>query len=379
MRINVMNREKTIIRTSIIGIVGNVFLVAFKAFVGFLANSVSIIMDALNNLTDALSSIITIIGTKLSNRKPDRKHPFGHGRVEYITSTVIAVLILFAGGMAIYESIMSIIEYFQSGMKTLPEFTIVSLIIIGAAILVKLGLGIFFKIQGKKTDSDALKASGTDALFDAILSTATLLGAIFAYTLKWYVEGYLGIIIGLFIIKSGIEILKESISSIIGARYDEEETKAIIADICSVPGVKGAYDLILNSYGHHKNIGSVHVGVDSNLTAKEIQAIQRNISAIMAQKHHTIMTVGIYADSEDSELGRRIRNSLATITKGNKNILQTHGFFLDEEQKICNFDLVFSFDEKEPEACIEKIKHELEVLYPEIYFFIQLDRDYSLS
>ena len=105
----VVNRDKTIIKTSIIGIIGNLLLVGFKATVGFIAGSISIVMDAVNNLTDALSSVITIIGTKLSNKRPDKKHPFGHGRVEYITSTLIAALILFAGGLAIYESILSII------------------------------------------------------------------------------------------------------------------------------------------------------------------------------------------------------------------------------------------------------------------------------
>ena len=336
-------------------------------------------MDALNNLTDALSSIITIIGTKLSNKKPDRKHPFGHGRVEYITSTIIAALILFAGGLAIYESIMSIITYFTSGDKTLPEFTIISLIIISVAILVKVGIGVFYKIQGKKVKSEALKASGTDALFDAILSTATLVGAIFAYTLHWYVEGYLGIAIGLFIIKSGIDVLRESFSSIIGERHDSEETKAILADISSVKGVKGAYDLILHSYGHKKTVGSVHIGVDGGLSAKEIQIIERNIAALMASKYGMFMTVGIYADNVDGELSKSIRLKIQEFMKNNENILQMHGFFVDEVQKFCNFDLVFSFDEKNPEIRIEEIRKQLEETYPDMVFYIQLDRDYSLS
>ena len=374
-----MNREKTIIRTSIIGIFANILLVGFKAFVGFLAGSISIVMDALNNLTDALSSIITIIGTKLSNKKPDRKHPFGHGRVEYITSTIIAVLILFAGGLAIYESIVSIVEYFTSGDKTLPSFAWYSLVIIGVAILVKIGIGIFYKIQGKKVQSEALKASGTDALFDAILSTATLVGAIFAVTLHWYVEGYLGIIIGLFIIKSGIDVLRESFSSIIGERHDPEETKNMLADINSVPGVKGAYDLIIHSYGPNKYVGSVHIGVEGNLSAKEIQIIERNIAALMASKYNMFMTVGIYADSRDSKLSREIRGKIVDFMKNNPNILQMHGFFVDDIQKFCNFDLVFSFNEKEPEARIEEIRKALEEAYPDMTFYIQLDRDYSLS
>ena len=374
-----MNREKTIIRTSIIGIIANILLVGFKAFVGFIAGSISIVMDALNNLTDALSSIITIIGTKLSNKKPDRKHPFGHGRVEYITSTIIAVLILFAGGVAIYESIVSIVEYFTSGDKTLPSFAWYSLVIIGVAILVKIGIGIFYKIQGKKVNSEALKASGTDALFDAILSTATLVGAIFAVTLHWYVEGYLGIIIGLFIIKSGIDVLRESFSSIIGERHDPEETKNMLADISSVPGVKGAYDLIIHSYGPNKYVGSVHIGVEGNLSAKEIQIIERNIAALMASKYNMFMTVGIYADNVDSKLSKEIRLKIQEFMKNNPNILQMHGFFVDEIQKFCNFDLVFSFNEKEPEQRIEEIRKALEEAYPDMTFYIQLDRDYSLS
>lgn len=374
-----MNREKTIIRTSVIGIIANILLVGFKATIGFIAGSISIVMDALNNLTDALSSIITIIGTKLSNKKPDRKHPFGHGRVEYITSTIIAALILFAGGLAIYESITSIVTYFSSGDKTLPEFTIPSLIIIGVAILVKVGVAIFYKIQSKRVQSEALKASGTDALFDAILSTATLVGAIFAYTLGWYVEGYLGIAIGLFIIKSGIDVLRSSFSSIIGERHDSEETKSILADISSVSGVKGAYDLIIHSYGPNKYVGSVHIGVDVGLSAKEIQIIERNIAALMASKYNMFMTVGIYADNVDGKLSKEIRYKIQEFMKNNENILQMHGFFVDEVQKICNFDLVFSFNEKEPEKRIDEIRNILEEAYPDMTFYIQLDRDYSLS
>ncbi len=373
----VVNRDKTIIRTSIIGIIGNILLVGFKATVGFIAGSISIVMDAVNNLTDALSSVITIIGTKLSNKRPDKKHPFGHGRVEYITSTLIAALILFAGGLAIYESILSIIDYFKNG--TMPDYSVVSLIIIGVAVLIKASIGIFFRIQGKRVDSDALKASGMDALFDAILSTATLIGAIFSYTLGWYVEGYLGILIGLFIIKTGIEVLRESISNIIGERYDAEETKQIMADILSVPGVKGAYDLILNSYGHKRNIGSVHIGVDSNLTAVQVQTIERMINAIMYEKHHTIMTVGIYADNIDTKESKEIRESLTKILQSHQHILQMHGFFVEVEQKLCNFDLVVSFDEKYPEDLVATIRNEIAELYPDFTFIVNLDRDYSLS
>ena len=372
-------REQIIVRTSIIGILGNILLVGFKATIGFIAGSISIVVDALNNLTDVLSSVITIVGTKISNKKPDRKHPFGHGRVEYITSTLVAFLILFAGGLAIYESIKSIVDYFSSAEKTLPSFTVWSLVIIGVAILVKVGIGIFYSIQGKRVNSSALKASGMDALWDAALSTATLVGAIFAYALGWYVEGYLGIVIGLFIIKSGIGILTESFSLIIGERHDKDEIRSIKEDICSIEGVQGAYDLIINSYGPNKNIGSVHIGVANDLTAKEIQIIERNITALMYSKYSTIMTVGIYADNVESEISKSIHKSVVELIKRNPNILQLHGFFVDEERKLCNFDLVISFDEKEPDLVIENIRKSLSEQFSDFTFIITLDNDYSLS
>ena len=370
-------REQTIVRTSLVGILANIVLVGFKATIGFIAGSISIVMDALNNFTDALSSVITIIGTKLSNKKPDRKHPFGHGRVEYITSTIIAALILFAGGMAIYESILDIIKYFQT--KDVPNYNLLSLIIIGVAVLVKIGVGIFFRIQGKKVNSEALKASGLDALWDAILSTATLVGAIFAFTLNWYVEGFLGIVIGLFILKSGIGVLRESISSIIGERYDSEEAKQIIRDIAAIHGVRGVYDLIINSYGHKKSIGSVHIGVDGKLTALEIQTIERQITAVMFQKYSIIMTVGIYAEGIETPESKQIRSFLVNLIKEYPAILQLHGFFVDVNAKFANFDLVISFDDKEPEETIKTIKEKMEKQFPNFQFFVQLDRDFAVS
>ena len=376
----VINREKTIIRTSIIGIIANIFLVGFKAFVGFVAGSISIIMDAVNNLTDALSSVITIIGTKIAGKKPDKKHPFGHGRVEYITSTLIAFLILFAGGVAIYQSIVSIVDFFTHiDNPTLPYFDVISFIIISVAILVKVGICIFYKIQGKRVQSEALKASGTDALFDALLSTATLVGMILATTLHWYVEGFLGILIGAFIIKSGIEILISSFSSIVGERYDADIVKDIIKDITSIPGVLGAYDLIINNYGHNRNIGSVHVGVSSDMTAIEIQQLERNINELMYSKYHTFMTVGIYAECNDTPEGKNIYDCLFDLITNYKTILQMHGFFVDIEKKVCNFDLVISFDEKEPEKVINEIKTKLKEQFPEYTFAIIQDSDYSLS
>ena len=370
----IKQREKGIVATSSIGIGGNVVLVTIKAIIGIITGSIALIVDAVNNLTDALSSIITIIGTKLSNKKPDRKHPYGHGRVEYVTSTIIGALILFAGGMAIYESIASIIDHFKNG--TMPEFTNISLIIISIAILIKLGLGIFYRIRAKQLKSDVLKASGLDALFDAILSLGTLISAIVALFANTYIEGYVGIAIGLFILKSGFGVVKESISQIIGQRIDDETTTKIKHEIAEVDGVDGVYDLILNSYGTNKFIGSVHIGVKNDISAVEIMDLEKKIAGLMYFKHNIIMTVGIYAqDIEDEETQEMLTYLLGAIQE-NPNILQVHGFYINREINIISFDIVLSFDEKDPEGAAENIRQKIKEQFPKYNYICNIDYDY---
>ena len=167
-----MNREKVIVRTSVLGILANLLLAGFKAFVGLLSNSIAVVLDAVNNLSDALSSVITIIGTKLAGRKPDKKHPYGHGRTEYITATIIAVIVLYAGITSLVESVKKIIHPEQ------PDYGTAALVIISVAVVVKLALSFYVKKTGKAVNSDSLIASGEDARNDAVISAATLVAAV---------------------------------------------------------------------------------------------------------------------------------------------------------------------------------------------------------
>ena len=366
-----MNREKVIVRTSIIGILGNIGLVAVKAFVGFVAGSISIILDAVNNLSDALSSVITIVGTKIANKKPDAKHPYGHGRVEYVTSLIIAVIVLAAGGSAIYESINSLIK----GDKA--EYTNLSLIIIAVAIAVKVALGLYFKAMGKKTNSDALKASGTDALFDSLLSLSTLVAAIIAMFAGVNIEGYLGILIGLFIIKSGVEILLNALSSIVGKRTEKEVALGIKSLVCSFPEVIGAYDLILHDYGPTKTIGSIHIEVRDDLTAKEIHPLTRKISTAVYQKYGTILTVGIYATNSSVPEVKAIREDTYKLVKEYASIKQIHGFYVDIETKTVSFDIIIDYKEESVEEIKSSLVSKLSELHPGYQYYVIIDNDFS--
>ena len=182
------HREKIVIQTSIISIIANLILVGLKAFVGFLANSIAIITDAVNNLSDALSSIITIIGTKLAGKAPDKKHPFGHGRIEYITSLTVSVIVLYAGLTALIESIKKIIN------PETPDYTTTTIIILIIGILIKFILGLYVKKTGKFVHSDSLLASGTDAFNDAVLSISVLASTIVYMIWQIDLEAYVGIL-----------------------------------------------------------------------------------------------------------------------------------------------------------------------------------------
>ena len=365
------DRSKKIVQTSLVGIFANLGLVVIKAIVGIVAMSVAIIMDAINNLSDALSSVITIVGTKLAQKKPDEKHPYGHGRVEYLTSLIISVIILIAGSAAIVESVIAIID------NNLPQFEIWSVILIAIAILVKIAISFFFRHRGKKLNSEALKGSGIDALFDAFLSLGTLISIIVALLWSVNIEGYIGIIIGLFMIKSGIDILRNSLSSIIGERMSKETSEAIKKLVVSNPEVKGAYDLIVNNYGPDRGIGSIHIEVDDNLTAKEIHPLTRKIANQVFEQFGIIMTIGIYASNSSNEEVIKIRDTVRKEVLSHPTIKQMHGFYVDHEDKSITFDVIVDFKDKDSARLIKEIHDNLVEKLPGYRFYIVEDKDFT--
>ena len=368
-------RRKRIVQTSVIGIIGNLLLVGMKITIGLIVNAISIISDGINNLTDALSSLITLIGTKLSGKKPDKKHPYGHGRIEYITSFIIGILVLIAGGTAIFEAITGLIQG-----AAIANYTNISLIIISIGIAIKIALGIIFKVSGKKYNSDALSASGTDAIGDVILSTSTLVVAIICFFVKdaakIHLENYLSILIGLFIIKAGVGILKDSTDNIVGKRADQELINHIKTLVNSFPEVQGAYDLILNNYGPERMIGSVHIQVDDDLTAKQIHTLTRKIQEKVFGECGVVLTVGIYANN-DSEEASIIKKDILALTQRDENVNQIHGFYVDNEKHLVTFDIIIEYTCPDHEGLKNNLIKELKTRHPSYDFYIVEDMDIS--
>ena len=365
-------RDAVIIRTSIIGILANVFLAAFKAVVGLASNSIAIVMDAVNNVSDAASSVITIVGTKLAGKEPDRKHPFGYGRIEYLSAMVISILVLYAGVTAFVESVKKIIH------PDTPDYSAVSLIIVGVAVVVKIFLGRYVKSVGEKVNSDSLVNSGKDAMLDSIISASTLVAAAIYLIFHVSLEAWLGAIIALVIIKSGVGMLRETLSQILGERADAELAREIKASVISYPQVSGAYDLVLHNYGPDAYNGSIHIEVPDTLSADDLDKLTRTITVDVYKKHNVLLTaIGVYSVNTRNPEAVAAREKVTGIIMSHAHILQIHGFYYDQAEKKIRFDIVVSFSAPDRHQVYSEVCADVQKAYPDFTLQVAMDTDFS--
>ena len=366
------SRDKTIIRTSVIGILANIFLAAFKAVVGMTANSIAIVMDAVNNLSDAASSVITIVGTKLAGKEPDRKHPFGYGRIEYLSAMVISLLVLYAGITAFVESVKKIIH------PDTPDYSAVALIIVAVAVAVKIVLGRYVKSVGEKVNSDSLINSGEDAALDSVISASTLVAAGIYLLFHVSLEAWLGAVIAAVIIRSGIGMLRETLSKILGERADAQLARDIKATVTGYPEISGAYDLVLHNYGPDAYNGSVHIEVPDTLSADDLDKLIRKVTVDVMQKHDVILTaIGVYSINTKDPDAAAAREKVSRIVLATPHVLQMHGFYLDKAEKTLRFDFVVSFEAEDRRQVYKEICERVQEEYPDYTLQVTMDTDFS--
>lgn len=363
------NRARSIIKVSIIGILTNIILVIFKMGVGLVAGSIAIVLDAVNNATDVLSSVVTIIGAKLASRKPDPGHPHGHGRFEYITSLIIGSIISLTGIVALIESIPKIFY------PQLADYSLASIIVVMAAIITKLVLSYFVKHAGQKLDSGSLVASGIDAFYDAILSSATLIGIFSSMFFQLSLDGILGAIIAVFILRSSFQILSEATFNLLGGHIDADLAQQIRTLVTSFPEVSGAYDLAIHNYGPTDLVGSIHIQIPDDMTAKQIHYLSREITRQVLVKYGVRLTIGIYAEHRNNNLHQKIRSVLERLVSTHPEILQMHGFYVDDELLLVAFDLVIEYQYRDKRQLKNKIIKQLKRQFPQYEFHATLDID----
>ncbi len=366
------SREKTIVRTSVIGIVANVFLAAFKAVVGFMTNSIAIVLDAVNNISDAGSSLITIIGTKLAGRSPDKKHPFGYGRIEYLSAMVISVIVLYAGVTSFTESVRKIIS------PETPQYNTASLVIVGVAVVVKIVLGRYVRSVGEKVNSDSLINSSEDATLDSIISASTLAAAAVYLLFHVSLEAWLSAVISLVIIKSGLEMLRETISRILGEQNDPQLAAKIKQTVTGFEGVHGAYDLVLNNYGPDAWNGSIHIEVPDTYSADQLDLLIREIQVAVYRQHNVILTaVGVYSiNTGDAEIVES-RSKVQEILLSHPYVKQMHGFYMVKDEKTMRFDVVVSLEAENRKTVYDAAVADVQKAFPEYQLRTALDTDYA--
>ena len=365
-------RDRLIVRASAIAIGTNLCLVAFKMLVGLLAHSIAIVLDAMNNLSDALSSVLTILGTKLAGRPPDKKHPLGYGRVEYLTAILIAGIVLFAGGSFLVASVKKIFVPDQ------PHYSLVTVIVISVAVVTKLLLGRYAKRVGWETGSDALVASGADATFDAVISAGTLAGALITMATGYVLDGWIGVVISIVILRSSVEMLKDTFNNIVGCRSDSNLTREIKARLCTMEEILGAYDLIIHNYGPTKSMGAVNVSVYDWRTAAELHDISKRAQNMILREYKILLYIGFYAVNTQNKALQELEQAVWAYVKEQPYVLSMHAFYEDSRTKDISFDLVIDFaGSKDRVAMVRRLEETLAQRHPGHRFTIGLDRDFS--
>lgn len=362
-------REHEIVKASVIGIAGNMLLVAFKMVIGFFSHSIAIILDGVNNATDALSSIVTIVGTKVAGRPPDAKHPFGYGRIEYLTSVVIAVIILVAGALSLRESILKIIH------PATPSYSTITITIIVVAILGKVVLGIVFKRYGDKTSCEALIASGVDSNYDAVLSAGTLVVAFAQNLWNVNIDGAVGVVISLVVCKAGIEVLHDALAPIIGTPEDREHVANIKRYIRTFPNVCDVHNVVMDNFGPNKIIGSVYIDVPDDLTARQVGELTRSIAKGLQDKFNVELTVGIRTDNTTPEFAP-MRQTLEELAKKDESVMNVHAFYVDPDTKTCYFDMVVKL-KADGKKAKDDLVAAMQKRYPDFSFDVQVETDYA--
>lgn len=361
-------RKKIILRTSIGGILANVLLGVFKIVFGFLASSPAVITDAVSNFTDALASVVIVTGTAYAGKRPDRKHPYGYGRFEYMVTLVIALIVLYAGVEAVRETIEVIRE------PHAVHYTAVTLTVVIVSIIVKVIYGCYTRKRAEKAGSKSLHASGSEAIHHALISLFTLAAALIYLLAGVRLEALASGVIAVFIIIEGIHLLRESLSEILGQKAGDDLRDRIRKTITEIEGVSGAYDLHLHDYGPDRMIGSVHVEVPDTWTADRIDRVQRQITRRVLEDEGILLTgIGLYSVNTNHDKAAEVRDEIGKLVEAHDGAVGMHGFYLDPASSYASLDIVISLDVKDGSTLFHQICEEIREKYPQYDFHINHD------
>lgn len=366
------SREIKIIRTTFLGVILNMLIAASKIIIGMVSNSVAIVSDGANNATDTLSSIVTLIGLKLGSKRPDKAHPLGHGRFEYLSALAVSFIILITGVALLKNSISAIRD------KSNPVMPLYMIAIIFITVLIKLILWKINSKTGKETNSEALIASGKDALSDSAASLITILSSLLSPFVSFSIDGFAGILVSLFILYGGINSLRITVSSILGERPEKKDVEKIREIIKKYPPLHGAYDVMIHQYGPEIRVGMCNVEVPSDATAEKIFDAMSDAQKEIYETMGLYLTLGMYAVNDTDPTVIKMKEDILDILKCvDKSVLSIHGFHIHFKRMLVHFDVVVDFSLKDREDFERRALDILSKCYRDYSFEFNIDPDYS--
>lgn len=352
------SREGVVVATSALGILVNLILAALKIIVGTAAASIAIVSEGVNNASDSATALITIVGTKLSAKHPTEKHPFGFGRIEYLTSLLIAVLILVTGFELLKSSVTLIFH------PEAPNISYLTLTLIAISAVIKMVLGKYTIAQGKRVDSSSLIAVGVDCSNDSIISVVTIVASAVYLIFHFSLDAYVGVFTSVIVLKSGIDVLKDTLSDLLGQSGEEELAKELYKVIRSEPIVLNAADMMLHNYGPDAYSGSVNVEVDHSKTVGEAYAALHALQLRIMQKYHIVMVFGIYAVDQANPHMRELRKQIAEFVRKKEHVSSFHALYIDPDNQNIYCDLVVDYALQDWDALREEFLQYMATLYP---------------
>lgn len=364
-------RTRLIRLAGLAGIAANALFAAVKLVVGFAANSVSITSDAVNNLTDAVSSVITLVGLRLAQRPPDRKHPLGYGRIEYISGMVISAIVLVTGVEFLKTSVERIITPQATSFVT-AQFVVLGVTIVGKWVLSRFTIAV-----GKKTDSDSLVASGTDARMDVLASILTVAAAIAGKHTGWHIDGYIGVALSLFILYTGVGLIRDTVSSIIGERPDKALADRIKGEVTKYEPIIGAYDLILHSYGPATKLGSLNLEIPDYITVEKAYEAMDKAQQDIYLNLGIYLTFGLYSVNTYDKDVVAAREDAKRILGKIPGAISLHNFHYDKQHNFFRFDVIADFSVQDFKVFRKQVTTALQQKYPGANAEINVDLDYS--
>ncbi len=354
------------------GIASNAFIAVLKLIIGLLSGSVAIVSDAANNLSDMLSSIVTIIGFNASTRRPTHSHPLGFGRMEYISALFVAFLVIFTGASFFRTSIDRIIE------PSPVTISIPMVIILAMTILIKIGLWRINIKNGRKIESEALSASGSDALSDALATSVTIVAAIASRFSALPIDGVAGIIVSIFILYAGITSVIGTVSTIVGERPTKDTVKLLRSLINNHPPLSGGYDIQIHTYGPSRSIGTCNVEVPSDSLTEEVFDAMTDAQEEIMEKMGIYMTFGMYAVNTKNPVVQLMKQEVLKVLKtASPAVLSIHGFHVHFEDSRVHFDVVIDFTVTDLAAFRAAEQKALEEAFPTYSFSFNIDPDYA--